>query len=186
MTLSIVLSYLHTDTTDLQRVHVDIAQGNATATIQVTCDYILGSDAQGCMVMLVGESKNTTINIARDDECTIKTLPLVTTLSDVFGFDIEYDGSVGTLAIPGTISAIADIPLCLSLKNATIQNSPAAGPGKFRGICYSLHCINIILTLPAFVGMPWIILGTFIAVIAFLIVANTAFIIVFCYIRRYR
>ena len=131
---------MHTDTTDLQGVQVNVIQASTGVRIQVTCDFILGSDAQGCMVVLVGQSENTTINITMDDECTVKILPHATTLSDIFGFDIEYDGSVGTLAIPGTITATADIPPCLSLNNTTTQEPPAAGPGEYRGI--GLHCIN--------------------------------------------
>ena len=81
------------------------------------------------MVVLVWESENTTVNLTRDDKCIIKTSPLTTFLNDAFGFDIESDGSVGTLAIPGTISATTDDPHCLP-RNAQIQISPA--PGKFQ------------------------------------------------------
>ena len=96
------------------------------------CDFIPDSDAQGCMVVLLGESENTTVNLTRDDKCTIIILPLTTFLNDAFGFDIESDGSVGTLAIPGTIiSATAGDPLCLPKKiNARTQISPA--PGNFQ------------------------------------------------------
>ena len=121
--------HAHTDTTDLQGVRIVVTQPNAT--IGVTCDFIPGSDAQGCMVVLIGESENMTVNITRDDECTTKILQLASTLSDVFGFDIESDGSVSTLAIPGTISVTTGIPSCLP-RNTMIQNSPT--PGKCNGM----------------------------------------------------
>ena len=122
---------MHTDTTDLQDITIVVTQENAT--IEVMCDFIRGSDAQGCMVVMVGESENTTVtvNLTRDNECTIKTLPLTTPLSDIFGFDVESDGSIGTIAIPGTISAQSDNPLCHP-KRAIQINTPALG--KFRDI----------------------------------------------------
>ena len=87
------------------------------------------------MVVLLGESENTTVNLTRDDKCTIKPLPLTTYLNHAFGFDIESDGSVGTLAIPGTVSTTADDLLCLQ-KNARTQISPA--PGNFQEASYTI------------------------------------------------
>ena len=83
-----------TVTTDLQGISVVVTE--AKATIEVMYDFIPRSDAEGCMVVLVGELDNTIVNLTRDNDCTIKTLSLSTPLSDVFGFDIESDGSVGT------------------------------------------------------------------------------------------
>ena len=71
----------------------------------VQCDFITGSNAQGCKVVLVGELRNTTANLTRNNSCV--TLTVNTTqqqcYNNVFGFDIESDGSVGTLAVSGVI-----------------------------------------------------------------------------------
>ena len=124
-----MLSCAHTDTTDLQAVNVVVTK--ASDTIEVTCDFISGSDAQGCMVVLVGQHENTTVNLTRDDECTTKPLSLTTLQNNVFGFDIEQDGSVSTLAIPGTISTRDnDDPLCLP-NNTQLQINVSSTTGKF-------------------------------------------------------
>ena len=70
----------------------------------VQCDFISGSNAQGCMVVLVGEVNNITVNVTRNNPCTTLTVNVTKNCYDkVFGFDIESDGSVGTLAVPSVI-----------------------------------------------------------------------------------
>ena len=84
---------------------------NITATAQdrentliIQCDFITGSNAQGCMVVLVGELRNTTANLTRNNPCVTLTVNTTQNCYDsVFGFDIESDGSVGTLVVPGVI-----------------------------------------------------------------------------------
>ena len=83
--------------------------GNVPGMVLVQCDFIPGSDAQGCMVVLVGESDNTTVNLTRSGTfltaCRREHLPKMTTIiDDVFGYDIEFDGSVGTQQVPGSLS----------------------------------------------------------------------------------
>ena len=128
-----------TVTTDLQGISVVVTE--AKATIEVMCDFIPGSDAEGCMVVLVGELDNTIVNLTRDDDCTIKTLSLSTPLSDVFGFDIESDGSVGTLPISGIITPVktSDDPLC-QLSNS-VQTLHVLGEYCSYGIktTYNIH-----------------------------------------------
>ena len=70
----------------------------------VQCDFITGSNAQGCMVVLVGELGNITANLTRINPCVTMTMNTTQNCYDnVFGFDIESDGSVGTLAVSGVI-----------------------------------------------------------------------------------
>ena len=95
--------------------------------VTVRCDFITGSDAQGCMVVLIGESGNTTVNLTRDDSslCAMEALPLTMMFSHIFGFDIESDGSVGTLPVPGilTMTNLTEFdPLCKP--NDVIQKKP--------------------------------------------------------------
>ena len=61
-------------------------------------------------MVLVGESENTTLNLTKfsNSACTLETieLPMNTNskIIDVLGYDIENDGSIGTLAIPGILN----------------------------------------------------------------------------------
>ena len=73
--------------------------------IIVQCDFITGSDAQGCMVVLVGEF-NETLKVTRPENASdvTETYMLQYTLfchkfMSVLAYDIEKDGSIGSLAI---------------------------------------------------------------------------------------
>ena len=75
--------------------------------LMIQCDFISGSDARGCMVVLVGEAFNRTVNLTRCATCSSAIVNVSYQLScfrDVLGFDIESDGSIGTLAIPGKLT----------------------------------------------------------------------------------
>ena len=74
-------------------------------TFRVQCDFILGSDAQGCMVVLVGELVNTTVNISKSLSLEIVNAAYsVSCYKKVLAFDIEGDGQIGALAVPGKLS----------------------------------------------------------------------------------
>ena len=89
------------DTTDVQAVTVAQEEGANTSTIQ--CDFISGTDAIGCMVMLTNEGQETIYNLTRSGNlnCSILTLEHPLSYTGVEGFDVKADGSVGSLAIPG-------------------------------------------------------------------------------------
>ena len=84
-------------------------------SILLQCEFITGTDAQGCSVVLVGRSKidsvTFTINLTKTDASTSLTelqrmLNSTFSLScyqSMYGFDIESDGSVGALAVPGEL-----------------------------------------------------------------------------------
>ena len=75
-------------------------------TLTVGCSFISGSNAQGCMVVLVGEMENITVNLTRDGPSSVETVNTTFSFADftqVVGFDIEYNGSVGTLAVQGKL-----------------------------------------------------------------------------------
>ena len=87
--------------------------------VVVQCDFITGSNAQGCMVVLVGEFDNITANLSNLEENGSKVLTISHPLScyyEIFAFDIESDGSVGTLAVPGVfnVSHASDTTSCIS------------------------------------------------------------------------
>ena len=75
-------------------------------TVTIECDFIKNSDAQGCLVVLEGEVETKHFNLTRSNQsgrgAFILTRPL-SCYEEVFGFDIESDGSVGTLAVPGVM-----------------------------------------------------------------------------------
>ena len=92
----------HVDTTDVQRVTAAAIKG--MNGFEVHCEYIAGSDARGCMVVLIGELDNFTSFLDRNDDSKflVSTLPL-SCYHEIFAFDIENDGMNGTLAIPGML-----------------------------------------------------------------------------------
>ena len=68
--------------------------------------FITGTKAQGCMVVLVSEFGNTTWNLTRSSTCNSEIVNVThppSSYSEVIAFDIESDGSVGTLAVPGVL-----------------------------------------------------------------------------------
>ena len=82
----------------------------------VQCDFMKGSDAQGCMIMLQGMYNNVTLNLTRKhntsncDKGVVKVTEPTTYFYKVYAFDIDYYGGVGTLAIPGQLAGT--VPPC--------------------------------------------------------------------------
>ena len=90
----------------------------------VQCDFITGSNAQGCMVVLVGEFDNVTANLSILEQNCFKVLNVSHPLScyrEIFAFDIESDGSAGTLAVPGVlvIDGVINTSSCLTTTTTT-------------------------------------------------------------------
>ena len=101
----LLLVLLLSDTTDVQAVTVVISGEYNAKHIILHCDYIANTDAQGCMVELRDGSETVSINMSRNsnDECfTIAPLNAAI-LDEALGFDIEFDGSIGGVAIPGEV-----------------------------------------------------------------------------------
>ena len=74
--------------------------------LKVQCDFITGSTAQGCMVVLVGELGNMTLTLESSNPSMTKCLDPSDKVLDyqtVLGFAIEADGAVGSLGIPGEL-----------------------------------------------------------------------------------
>ena len=102
------MAFILADTTDVQAVRVE--ETDNVHSVMVYCNFIIGTDATGCMVEFVGEMTNTTVtvNLTRVDNelesVIIHTLPLpLSCYHQVFGIDIEGDGSSGTRSVPGII-----------------------------------------------------------------------------------
>ena len=75
------------------------------------CDFILGSDADGCVVVLLstGEVDNTTLNSTRENHSSrmaVTQLELPSPLHcyyRAYALDIESDGLIGSLPVPGVL-----------------------------------------------------------------------------------
>ena len=104
------------DTTDVQTV---VVQEVESGDFNVQCHFISGSDAKGCMVVLIGQFDNHTMKLIRRSVDTLHTKKLelkYRTLScyhSVVAYDIESDGLIGTLAVPGHLETSTD-KQCLS------------------------------------------------------------------------
>jgi hypothetical protein len=95
----------HADTTDVQVVKVTLIEGANASTIQ--CEFVAGSDATGCVVMLTGFVPYH-VNLTRIPNTTSATTTVTlehppSCYTGVEAFDIESDGSVGPLAVPGQL-----------------------------------------------------------------------------------
>ena len=91
------------DTTEVQRVVVVLLE--KTNALKVQCDFITGSTARGCMVVLVGELDNMTTLESNNPSMTkcLDPSDKVVDYQRVLGFAIEADGTVGSLGIPGEL-----------------------------------------------------------------------------------
>lgn len=76
--------------------------------VVIQCHFVTGSNALGCMVVLVSES-NATFLLKRSTPCRVEYLNETNLISSfynviVYGYDIESDDSIGTLAVPGQLT----------------------------------------------------------------------------------
>ena len=103
----------------MQRVFAQPVKDHRAFHVQ--CDFVEGSDAQGCMILLVGTYSNVTVNITKryrnsiSADTTVNVVEPTSCYHEVYAFDIEYDGSMGTLAIPGQLSTEGEsslVPQC--------------------------------------------------------------------------
>ena len=94
---------LSVDTTDVQNVSAVALDDQCIFVIE--CEFISGSDAQGCLVILVRELDNVTSILTRSSKVgTVEVANPPSSYSNVLAFDIEHDGSIGTVAIHGDIT----------------------------------------------------------------------------------
>ena len=105
-------SIVHADTTDIQVVTATLMEGVNASIIQ--CEFVAGSTASGCMVVLTGFRKykiSLTRNINTNSATTTVTLEHPPSCyTGVEAFDIESDGSVGSLVVPGQLGGRLETP----------------------------------------------------------------------------
>jgi hypothetical protein len=99
------------------------------SAFRVRCDFMTGSIAQGCVVVLVGERSNITVNFTRGTEVEVdlSTVHPTSCYNRVVAYDIESDGSVGSLAVPGKI--LAD--MTTNSAATCLQQQKAPFPSEF-------------------------------------------------------
>ena len=112
------LSLIPADTTDVQVITATLMEGVNASIIQ--CEFIAESTASGCMVVLTGFipyhvnlTRNPTTNLA------IATVTLEhppSCYTGVEAFDIESDGSVGSLAVPGQLGGRLETPCIIAVE----------------------------------------------------------------------
>ena len=109
--------YIHADTTDVQTIKALPQEDNKIFLLR--CNFMDGSNARGYVVILMSNFGNETRNLTRNGthslnvEAAVNATHPLSCYTGVYGFDIESDGSVGTLAVPGMIMTNSIIvPLC--------------------------------------------------------------------------
>ena len=83
--------------------------------IIVQCEFIAGSNATGCMVVLNSDKGQKLYNLTRNANTNVATLTVTlehpqTCYDGVEAFDIESDSSLGSLAIPGQLRNSSQAP----------------------------------------------------------------------------
>ena len=113
--IRIPIPFSHADTSDVQMVKVTLIEGANASTIQ--CEFITGSNATGCMVVLTGiEAYH--VNLTRNPSTNLTTSTVTlehppSCYTRVEAFDIESDGLVGSLAVPGQLNIVHSQSTCI-------------------------------------------------------------------------
>ena len=80
-------------------------------TFRIQCEFLSGSTALGCLVVLISDAENTTARLMRDAdeaEMDISVTYSTSCYKKVVAYDVEYDESVGNLAIPGVLIKVTN------------------------------------------------------------------------------
>ncbi len=137
---------LTTDTTDVQRAVVTLKEFKSN----VTCHFFTGSDALGCMVILIGQFSNHTMKLMKrsaDSNITEHTEELkleansLSCYNRIVAFDIESDGSVGTLPVPGHL--MSAVHLEKTKDGPCIENRGPAITVGTSGVLMIIQCMLV-------------------------------------------
>lgn len=112
----------HADTTDVQGAMATLIEGVNASTIQ--CEFIAGSTATGCMVVLTGFVAYN-VNITKNPNANSTTLNVTlehppSCYIGVKAFDIYAGGSVGSQAVPGWIKTESGTT-CATIQTSTCK-----------------------------------------------------------------
>ena len=109
-----MISLAQTDTTDVQVVMATLIALVDISTSIIQCEFVAGSTASGCMVVLTGFVAYH-VNLTRNPNTNLATITVTleyppSCYTGIEAFDIEADGSVGTLAVPGQLAGRLETP----------------------------------------------------------------------------
>lgn len=81
----------------------------------IVCEFVTGSNAMGCMVVLTSDGQKATYNLTRSESVNFSNVSVIleipqSCIDRVEAFDIEADGSVGSVAIPGEVRNTFKLP----------------------------------------------------------------------------
>lgn len=81
----------------------------------IQCEFIVGSKATGCMVVLTSEQGREEYHLTRNTLTNSAILRVtlrhvVSSYVDVEAFDIELDGLIGSVAVPGMFRVGPELP----------------------------------------------------------------------------
>ena len=130
--MSFFISHHPADTTDVQLAEVEFDNNQ---TLAVTCYFAEGSQAFGCHVQLSFSIDSQAVNISREDRSLkicqeIKThFPSHCYQSQLYVYDWEADGTVGTLPIPvETVFSEEASKACGTITPTSETITPTSGP----------------------------------------------------------
>lgn len=103
-----------TDTTDVQRVKaiLSILLEAKSIIVCCQCDFITGSNAKGCKVVLVGQSLNHPMSFTKQNISTTSIMGNYSLgyekfckhdIVQVMAYDIEENGIEGNVTVPGSV-----------------------------------------------------------------------------------
>lgn len=106
---------------------------------------MIGSIAHGCMVVLIGEVDNITVNFMRRADVgeVINAMHPTSCYSRVVAYDIESDGSVGSLPVPGKI--LADITSHSVVPCLQRQSAPTPSESLYPTVSLYIHKLNNVI-----------------------------------------
>ena len=167
-----------TDTTDVQLLRATSTKRMSGFLVQ--CNFIPGSDAQGCMVVIEGKFENISVRLEREGTCSVGVISTTYPLPSyhrVFGFDIEMDGSVGTLAVPGELR----MNISAEVSCTPTPSTTAASSSQCTYITYAWYCC--LLRLLIFIigsGISDWVIGAISAAVAGALIVVAVLLIVPC------
>ena len=157
-------------TTDVQRITVATLKEMKSpdkSSVIVACNFITNSNAKGCIIHFIDNYNRTmmVVNLTRN-ATTNRTCALIESSEiinevHVYGYDIEYDGSVGSLQVPGIVTVLDGVSSnsslflnndCKLLNNTIL--SPPSSYRKFVRIIYfnlvimismTIHCLGTLI-----------------------------------------
>ena len=126
------------DTTDVQAVTVTL-----TDVYTIVCEFVMGSNAMGCMVVLTSDGQKATFNLTKSETMNFSVISVTfdSCIDRIEAFDVEADGSVGSVAIPGRLRTGSQAS-CIQMAGNTIGAS-LNDPQINHSYCCTYVCMYV-------------------------------------------